>query len=100
SEYQTTMAFVRMVGGETQYAFYDAQTASRNWTYQRGAIPFETIDAVHIGSTTLVHEGGAAETVAMIADARQSATISFDPNCRPNLVRDGEAYLARMIAFV
>src|SRR5207237_4792467 len=49
--------------------------------------------------TTLVHEKGAAETVAMIADARQSATISFDPNCRPNLVRDRETYRARMSAF-
>jgi fructokinase len=99
SEHQTTLAFVRIVKGETQYAFYDAQTASRNWTYRRGAIPLETIDAVHIGSTTLIHERGATETVAMIADARQSATISFDPNCRPNMVRDREAYLARMSAF-
>src|SRR5262249_30494814 len=51
------------------------------------------------GSTTLVHEWGAAETRAMIADAAKSATISFDPNCRPNLVRDKDAYRAQMDAF-
>jgi fructokinase len=99
SDRQTTLAFVRLVAGESQYAFYDAETATRAWTYPRGEIPFETIEAVHIGSTTLVNERGAAETAALIADARPSATISFDPNCRPNLVADKAAYLARMSAF-
>src|SRR6185437_8953646 len=92
-------AFVRIVAGESQYAFYDAGTASRNWTYGRGAIPFETVDAIHIGSTTLVNEVGAAETAKMISEARSTVTISFDPNCRPNLVRDKEAYRASMEAF-
>ena len=59
SDHQTTLAFVRIVAGESHYAFYDAETATRNWTYRRG-------------------------------------TISFDPNCRPNLVKDKPAYLARM----
>jgi fructokinase len=99
SEDQTTLAFVRMVAGESHYAFYDAATASRNWTYRQPTIPFDTIAAVHIGSTTLVHDQGAAETRAMIADAAQFATISFDPNCRPNLVKDKNAYRARMDAF-
>ena len=99
SDHQTTLAFVRMVAGESHYAFYDAQTASRKWTYRRGTIVFDAVDAVHVGSTTLVSERGATETAAMIADARQTATISFDPNCRPNLVKDKETYLERMSAF-
>jgi fructokinase len=97
--HQTTLAFVRIVEGESQYAFYDAETASANWSYQRGAIPFDAIEAIHFGSTTLVHERGAAQTSALIADARGSATISFDPNCRPNLVGDRKRYSARMSAF-
>ena len=99
SDHQTTLAFVRMVAGESHYAFYDAQTASRKWTYRRGTIVFDAVNAVHVGSTTLVSERGATETAAMIADARQTATISFDPNCRPNLVKDKETYLERMSAF-
>ena len=99
NDHQTTLAFVRHVNGESQYAFYDTETASRAWTYKHGAIPFETIDVVHIGSTTLVNERGATETAAMVADARPSATISFDPNCRPNLVKDKEVYRARMSMF-
>jgi fructokinase len=97
--HQTTLAFVRIVEGESQYAFYDAETASANWSYQRGSIPFDAVEAVHVGSTTLVHERGAAQARALIADARGSATISFDPNCRPNLVDDRKAYGARMSAF-
>jgi len=99
SDHQTTLAFVRIVAGESHYAFYDAETATREWTYRRGTIPFDRVEALHVGSTTLVNDQGAAETTALIADARASSTISFDPNCRPNLVKDKPAYLARMAAF-
>lgn len=99
SDHQTTLAFVRIVAGESHYAFYDAETATRNWTFRRGSIPFDKVEAVHVGSTTLVNDQGAAETKAMIADARASSAISFDPNCRPNLVKDKPAYLARMVEF-
>jgi fructokinase len=99
SDHQTTLAFVRIVAGESHYAFYDAETATRSWTYRRGTIPFANVEALHVGSTTLVNDHGAAETRALIADARASSTISFDPNCRPNLVKDKPAYLARMAGF-
>lgn len=99
SDHQATLAFARVTGTETQYAFYDADTASRNWTYRRDAIAFKDIECVHTGSTTLVNDKGAAETLAFIDDARARVTISLDPNCRPNLVTDKEAYRARMLMF-
>jgi len=99
SDHQTALAFVRIVAGESHYAFYDAETATRNWTFPRGSIPFDKVEAVHVGSTTLVNDHGAAETKALIDDAKASSTISFDPNCRPNLVKDKPAYLARMAEF-
>ena len=99
SDRQTTLAFVRIVGGESQYAFYDAVTAAREWTFLRDMIPFDRVEALHVGSTTLVHDQGAAETAALIADARPHATIAFDPNCRPNLVKDIDAYRARISGF-
>jgi fructokinase len=98
-DHQTTLAFVRHVAGEPQYAFYDEATASRNWTYRHGSIPFDEIEAIHVGSTTLTNESGAAEALAMVEDARASVTIAFDPNCRPNLVRDKSRYVDQMDAF-
>lgn len=99
SEHQTTLAFVRHIGGEPQYVFYDEATASRNWVYRRGSIPFDEIEAIHVGSTTLANDNGAAQALAMIEDAGGSTTISFDPNCRPNLVRDKVRYVDQMNAF-
>jgi fructokinase len=99
SEHQTTLAFVRTVGGEPHYAFYDEATASRNWIYRRGAIPFDAIEAIHVGSTTLADENGAVQALAMVEDASGSVTISFDPNCRPNLVKHWDRYVDRMNAF-
>jgi fructokinase len=99
SDHQTTLAFVRTVDGEPQYGFYDAATASRNWVYRRGAIPFADIQAIHVGSTTLTNDVGAAQALAMVEDARGSVTIAFDPNCRPNLVSDKSYYVDRMDAF-
>ena len=99
SAHPSTLAFVRSVAGEPQYAFYNADSASRNWIYRSGSIPFEAIDAVHVGSTTLVDEAGAAQTFALVREARESATISFDPNCRPNLVGYKAEYAACMAEF-
>jgi fructokinase len=99
SEHQTTLAFVRSVNGEPQYAFYDEGTASRNWTYRRNSIAFDEIDAIHVGSTNLIEEATAAQTLAMVEDACGSATVSFDPNCRPNLIRHKARYVERMDAF-
>ena len=99
SAHQTTLAFVRHVEGEPQYAFYDEATASRNWIYRTGAIPFDEIEAIHVGSTTLVNEEGAAQALAMIEDAGGATTISFDPNCRTNLISDKSRYVDWMDAF-
>src|ERR1700737_1617090 len=77
SDHQTTLAFVRTVGGEPQYAFYDEGTSSRNWIYRPGSIPFDEIQAIHVGSTTLADEKGAVQTLAMVEDASGSVTISF-----------------------
>jgi fructokinase len=99
SAHQTTLAFVRHIAGEPHYVFYDEATASRNWIYRRGSIPFDEIEAIHVGSTTLANDNGAAQALAMIEDAGGSTTISFDPNCRPNLVSHKVRYVDQMNAF-
>jgi fructokinase len=97
---QTTLAFVRLLAGEPHYVFYDEATAARRWTYRPGSIPFAIVDAIHVGSTTLISHAVSTETLAMLGEARGSATVSFDPNCRPTLVRDKADYIRRMEDFL
>jgi fructokinase len=99
SDHQCTLAFVRSVDGEPQYAFYDEGSAAQNWVYRSGSIPFMDVYAIHVGSTTLVGDAGAAQAMAVVTDAKGTATVSFDPNCRPNLVKDKAGYVARMAEF-
>src|SRR5215472_515134 len=65
---ETTLAFVRLLGGEPHYVFYDEATAARRWTYRSGSIPFAVVDAVHTGSTTLISQAVSTETLAMLAE--------------------------------
>ena len=97
---ETTLAFVRLLAGEPHYVFYDEATASRRWTYLPGSIPFAAVDAIHVGSTTLISAAVSAQTLTMLAEAQRAATISFDPNCRPTLIRDKTDYIRRMEAFL
>src|SRR6185312_10631487 len=46
----TKLAFVSVTDGQAQYAFFDENTASRNWGFSAGEIPFHEIDALHLGS--------------------------------------------------
>jgi fructokinase len=100
SAQQTKLAFVSVIDGQPTYAFFDDNTASRSWSYQPGAISFAGIDALHLGSSALVDDASASHSRALIADARGSATISFDPNCRPGRVSDKPRYLAHVAGFV
>jgi len=95
----TTLAFVHTVDGEPHYAFYDEGTAAREWTYRQGSIPFAEADAIHVGSTTLADVRAAGQTLALVEDARGATTISFDPNCRPDLIDDKAEYVRRMDRF-
>ncbi|MDX6804989.1 carbohydrate kinase [Terrihabitans rhizophilus] len=99
SDDQTTLAFVRVVEGEPHYAFHDESSAARRWTWSVGSIPFEAVDALHVGSTTLINEPSSSETLALVEEAHGRTVIHFDPNCRPALIRNREAYAACMARF-
>ena len=96
---ETTLAFVRFINNEPHYAFYDETTAARLWSYQSGSIPFAKVSAVHVGSTTLINDPVASQTLTMAREAKGQTTVSFDPNCRPSLVSDKPGYVARMEEF-
>jgi fructokinase len=97
--FPSTAAFVEFNGGEPRYLFYDDGTASRHWTHPPSSKELSRASAIHFGSTTLVHEDQATRALAVLKAARGRSTISFDPNCRPHLVRDRAPYLTTIEEF-
>ncbi len=85
---QTSMAMVTVDSdGVPSYDFRVADTADWQWTAQElaGALDGPVV-AVHSGSLALTTEPGATHLRALLARAAATATVSYDPNCRPLLM--------------
>lgn len=85
---QTSMAMVTVdESGVPSYDFRVAGTADWQWTPEElaGALDGPVV-AVHSGSLALTTEPGATHLRALLARAAATATVSYDPNCRPLLM--------------
>ena len=89
---QTSMAVV-MVGpdGGPSYDFRVTGTADWQWTPAELAHaldpgPAGPVVALHSGSLALTTAPGDAALRALMARAAETATVSYDPNCRPGLM--------------
>ena len=53
-------------------------------------LPFmlQATTLLHTGSIATMLAPGAAEVLSAVEHAHPSATISFDPNCRPSIITD------------
>ncbi|MEU1433890.1 carbohydrate kinase [Streptomyces sp. NPDC005786] len=81
----TPSAVVNLDGaGRASYAF--------DITWTLGPVSLERPPAhVHTGSIAAVTEPGAAAVVAAVESLRAAATVSYDPNVRPELMGEHEA---------
>ncbi|MFE9233816.1 carbohydrate kinase family protein [Cellulosimicrobium funkei] len=59
-----------------------------DWRVPAGTAPDAGTLAVHTGSIAAVLEPGASDVRALVAAARATATITYDPNARPALMGD------------
>jgi fructokinase len=89
---QTSMAMV-MVGhdGGPSYDFRVAGTADWQWTAAELADALDPglagpVIALHSGSLALTTPPGDAALRGLMARAAETATVSYDPNCRPALM--------------
>jgi fructokinase len=95
----TTLAFVRLQGGEARYAFYDAEAADRSWQLQ-GMPPIgPDVTALMFGGISLIRLPAAEAYTTLMLRERGRRVISFDANVRPGLVRDEADYRRRLAAF-
>lgn len=55
---------------------------------------------LHTGSIATMLEPGAADVLAAVEHAHPNATVSFDPNCRPSIIKDRDFARAQVERFV
>jgi fructokinase len=93
---QTSMAMVSVgPDGVPSYDFRISGTADWQWTPAELADALDgPVVALHSGSLALTTPPGAAVLRDMLTRAAATATISYDPNCRPLLMGDTAAVLA------
>jgi fructokinase len=95
----TTLAAVDVdATGAPRYRFYLAGTSSAALDYPllSAALP-GGVTALHAGTLALVMEPIATSIERLIAgDMPADTLVMIDPNCRPQVITDREAYLARL----
>lgn len=98
----TTLAFVHMAEGtEPEFAFYGEGTADRQVHPEDLPASFpEDVAALHCGSLSLVLEPIATALDGLMRRECRKRVISLDPNVRPALIRDREAYRRRLEGWI
>jgi fructokinase len=94
----TTLALVTLSdSGEASYSFYTDGTAGTGLRSDQlpEKLPDE-IEAIHLGSLAIVLEPGAAGLEVLVERERDRRLISVDPNVRPAIIPDMEAYRRRL----
>ncbi|MCH4549526.1 MULTISPECIES: carbohydrate kinase family protein [Rhizobium] len=94
--FDTTLAFVRLGDDEPEYAFYDSGSAARHWTLKGAPSLGTEVDVLHIGSVTLIHPPVSSACESLFENEQGKRVLSIDPNCRPSLAQDPEAYRQRL----
>jgi fructokinase len=92
----TMLAFVDLKGEEPRYAFYDAESAARNWRLEDMPPIAPEANALHFGSLSLIRLPAANAFAELMRREAGRRIISFDPNIRASLVDDEADYRARL----
>jgi fructokinase len=94
----TTLALVEVDDdGVARYRFYDRGTSVPGLTPEvaLGALPAQ-VDVLHVGTLGLALEPVATALEAVVERLADTALIAVDPNCRPWVVSDADAYRERI----
>jgi len=95
------LAFVeKNAAGEARYAFYAEGAADRSlsWADIPPALP-PAARFLLAGSISIVMEPEAGAILKLVEREKNRLIVSFDPNIRPSLIPDREAYLKKFEAF-
>ncbi|MTI45327.1 fructokinase [Roseibium hamelinense] len=91
----TTLSLVqKTAAGQPVYTFYGENAADRMVTEADLPLPDQNFAMVHIGSYTALVEPVASALKNLIERERPNSLIAFDPNIRPTVVPDMNAWKA------
>ncbi len=100
SDAPTALAFVQETDGNVHFTFVGNGAATTRYDPQPRPVLPDTVRFIQFGSISLL-ENPTARTITDIvsmhrASPKHMVTIVFDPNCRPALIPDREAYRLAM----
>ena len=98
TEDPTTLA-VAQIGetGAATYSFYVEQTSASDLSsVQALAVLAAAPEVLYVGTLGLVLEPAASSYEALVDAAGPAVLVAVDPNCRPAVVRDADAFRARL----
>jgi fructokinase len=96
SDHPETLAFVKLVDGAAQYAFYDEGTSGRLLAQTDIPALDASVSALQFGAISLIPEPCGGTYEEMMRREHKSRVISFDPNIRTSFIKDKPAHRARM----
>lgn len=92
----TTLAFVRLVDGQANYAFYDENTAGRMLEISDLPTLPDSAQALFFGGISLVAQPCASTYEALLAREAPTRVTMIDANIRPGFITDEAPYRARI----
>jgi fructokinase len=97
----TSLAIVAVgPDGVVEYDFRVDGTADWQWREPELVGALEGVAGLHCGSVAMTTPPGDAVLAALVRGARETATVSYDPNCRPLLMGPPEEVRPRVEALV
>lgn len=89
----TALSFVHLEGGEPRFSFYGHGTADAKLAREEvpDRLP-EGVRAIHLGSLAMVREPCATALAELLKREHPIRLISFDPNVRPDQMRNQKEY--------
>ncbi|HET8916332.1 MAG TPA: PfkB family carbohydrate kinase, partial [Propionibacteriaceae bacterium] len=95
----TTLAAVHLRDGQATYSFHAVGAADRGLLPEH-LRPLPAGSALHLGSIALMLEPVASTLEGLLRQEAGRRVVSLDPNVRPGLISDREAYLHRFAGWV
>lgn len=95
----TTLAFVSLLHDEPQYAFFDENSAGRLHDPAAHEPIGDEVEAIHFGSISLIPEPSVSRLAAVMDANRGKRVLCYDPNVRPTLIHDRDAFIANVEKF-